>query len=147
MAHSFVPIQLLAFFINAKSHFYCSRELLVFGLEKKSVRKQDLFFAFYVYKKFCKTIDFCIWMKITMTTISKRQGARLYIYIKSKRMLNVFIYKNWDTLLYAIFCWSFEIGGGVGTFLYPKNDALCVTFLYPENNTLCVTFLYLKFPV
>ena len=34
MSHSFVAIQLLNFFKNAKFHFYCSRELSVFGLKQ-----------------------------------------------------------------------------------------------------------------
>ena len=38
----------------------------------------------------------------------------------------------------------FEIVGGGGTFLDPKNTALCVTFLYPKNISLCTTVLYNK---
>ena len=38
----------------------------------------------------------------------------------------------------------FGIGGGGGTFLYPKNSALCVTFLYAKYCTLCYVFTYKK---
>ena len=40
-------------------------------------------------------------MQIIITTISKRQGARFYIYKKQKQKRNVFINKKPDTLLKA----------------------------------------------
>ena len=67
-------------------------------------------------------------MNITITAVSKRQRARLYLYIKGggcqtflytkiqalcKNQDNihyVFIYKKQDTLRYAIFHENFEVG-------------------------------------
>ena len=83
-------------------------------------------------------------------------------------MHHIFIYKKLDTLLDAIFHGGFEIGGGVGKFLYTKTMqfalnyyeqksmnfelrlytimwSFCVTILFTKNNALCVTFLYLNF--
>ena len=150
--------------------------------------------GFVYIKTFRKKIGFCIWMKIKMTAISKRQRARLYtqkakktkrfyiqkarhfsksktisvtfLHTKSQTFMKVlklaFIFKNHDTLRYvtfiytkrytlskkqdnlwyvfiyknpallfcAIFHWIFEICGGGGTFIYKKNNVLCVIFLY-----------------
>ena len=47
-----------------------------------------------------------------------------------------FIYKKSDNLRYAIFYEMFETGGGGCTFLFAKNNALCVTFIYRENKTI-----------
>ena len=83
LEHSFVAIELLAFLINAKFHFYCSRELLVVGIETNPyVNRIDSSLFVYI-KTFRKTIAFCILRKTTMTTISKRQCAR-FIYTKGK---------------------------------------------------------------
>ena len=49
LTHSFVDIELLDLFQNAKFYFYCSRELSVFGLKRYSLRKKDFLFAFRVY--------------------------------------------------------------------------------------------------
>ena len=54
------------------------------------------------------------------------------------------VYKNPDTLRYAILHWTFEIGGGAGTFLYEKK-ALYVRFLYAKNNAIGITVLYTKY--
>ena len=48
-------------------------------------------------------------------------------------MLNVYFWKIHE---------MFEIGGGMGAFLYAKNTTLCITFLYTKIRTLCVTRLY-----
>ena len=56
---------------------------------------------------------------------------------KQDNLRYVFIYKNPETLRYAIFYWIFEIGrGGGGVFLYPKNNALCITFLYYKTSIM-----------
>ena len=101
-------------------------------------------------------------MKITMTAISERQRAHLYIesfflpnafiYKKPNTLQKIrqslvgFIYKNQDTLRYAIFMKILNL-----TFLYKKYDTLrYVTLLYTNSPTLrktnkiCVTFLYTK---
>ena len=73
---------------------------------------------------------------------------------KEDNLRYIFIYKNPDTLCYAIIHRIFEICGG-GAFLFAKNSTLCVTFLCAKNalwvtflhtkiQTLCVTFLYPK---
>ena len=85
---------------------------------------------------------------------------------KQENLHYVFIYKNPDTLYYAIFHGIFEIGGG-GVYFINKNNAHCVnilcakkcTFRYiyiykkpdtlrhifiRKKNALCVTFLYLN---
>ena len=55
------------------------------------------------------------------------------------------IYKNSDTLRYAIFHGMFVIGGGGrGAFSWKKNNSLFVKFLYAKNIALSVTFLYTK---
>ena len=51
-----------------------------------------------------------------MTAISERQRARFYIYAKSKKMRNVFIYKKPDTLQKAR---QFPL-----RFIYKKKDNL-----------------------
>ena len=48
---------------------------------------------------------------------------------KQDNLRYVFILKNPDTFRYTIFYWVFETGTGGETFLYAKNDLLCVTFL------------------
>ena len=48
-----------------------------------------------------------------------------------------FLYTNTGHFALRDFHGIFEIVGGGGAFLYPKNNALCVTFLYTENNALC----------
>ena len=52
LIYSFVAIELLAFFINAKFHFYCSRELSVFGLKNiYTPYVKRIVFLFFVYIK------------------------------------------------------------------------------------------------
>ena len=83
LAHRFVAIELLAFFINTKFYFYCSRELLVFGIKKNPyVNRIDSLLFVYI-KNVSQKNCFFIWMKITMNTISEIQRAR-YIYTKGK---------------------------------------------------------------
>ena len=49
---------------------------------------------------------------------------------KSKTIcVTFFVFKNPDTLRYAIFHVFFEIGGGGGAFLHTKKNALDVYFL------------------
>ena len=122
-----------------------------------------IFFAFFVYKNVSQKNTFCIQMKITMTAISERQRARLYIYKKQKKLRYVFIYKNPDTsqkarqfplrfyiqkdnLRYTIFMKILK-----SAFIYKKHDTLhYVTFLYlktrhfAKSKTICVVFLYIK---
>ena len=84
-------------------------------------------------------------MEITMTTISKRQRARFYIYKKFKKMRNVFIYKKQDnfryvfiykihdTLRYVIFREKIEFG------IYVQktwHSALRDVFMYKNPDTL-----------
>ena len=69
-----------------------------------------------------------------MNTISKRQHAHLYIYIKQKkekrlyiytqksRHFCVFIHRNSDTLRYVIFHEIFEID----IYIYTKSLTLCI---------------------
>ena len=79
-AYIFVAIELLTFFINAKFHFYCSRKLLGFGLENKSVRKQDWFFDFCVYKNvFAKQLLFVYEWKLQWIPSAKNNVHVLYI--------------------------------------------------------------------
>ena len=84
---------------------------------------------------------------------NKRDALRYvkFVYIKSqtlgKKQDNLrygFLYKNMDTLRHAISIESLKLVEGRGIFVYPKNNALCVTFLYRKSLTLCVTFLYAK---
>ena len=51
---------------------------------------------------------------------------------------------NPDTLRYSIFHGIFEIGGEGGTFLYAKNNALCVTFLYTKTMHFALHFYLQK---
>ena len=51
---------------------------------KKSVRKQDWFFAFCVLKNVSQENLFVYKWKCTITAIGKRQRARFYIYKKAK---------------------------------------------------------------
>ena len=69
-----------------------------------------------------------------------------FLYTKIQTLLknqdnlrNCFIYKNPDTLCYAIFHGIFEIGGGGGIFIF-KNNALCVTFLYEKTMQFALYF-------
>ena len=118
-------------------------------------------------------------MQTTMTTNSKRQRERLYIYKNGKKcetflysksqtlckkrdnFCYVFIYKNPDTLCYAIFMNFLKLA-----FVYKKHDTLryvkflysiqkarhfakikknCVTFLYTKSSPLCVTRFFMEF--
>ena len=79
-AHSFVAIELLNFCKNAKNYFIAQES------SRYSVRKQDWFFLLFVHiKTFRKKIGFCIWMKITMTDIIKRERTLFYIHEIAKR--------------------------------------------------------------
>ena len=89
-------------------------------------------------------------MKITITVIILRQLACLYIYKKKKKFRNVFIYKkpntlqkdrkfcsdilykNQDTLCYAVFHEIFE----VGIYIQKYDTLRYVTFLYTKIQTL-----------
>ena len=66
---------MIEFFINAKSHFYCSRELSVFGLKKNPVREQD-FFCF-----LCITISGILenpYVKLMSTRLVHRELKFIY---------------------------------------------------------------------
>ena len=91
----------------------------------------------------CVTWRFCI----------KKSG----LFENSKTVCVKFlIYKNLDTLRYAIFHGIFETGGGGRVFVYEKKHPLCAKFYmqkkkhFPlpfytqKSHTLCITFLYTK---
>ena len=82
---------IIGFFQKAKFHFYCSRELSVFGIEKDSYINRIDSFLFVYIKTFRKTIDFCILIKTTITTISEIQRAR-FIYTKGKKNCKTNLY-------------------------------------------------------
>ena len=58
LAHSFVAIELLAFFTNTKFYLYCSRELLVLGIENNPYLNRIDSLLFVYIKMFRKTIAF-----------------------------------------------------------------------------------------
>ena len=90
---------------------------------------------------------------------------------KQDNLRYVFIYKNSDTLPYAIFHWIFETGGGGGGHFYSQKQCTFPLHFYTQksihfllhlyekglqnalnmfifkNNALFVTFLYLRFIV
>ena len=96
---------------------------------------------------------FMKFMKLTFIYIQKACHFALHaVFIykkpgtskKAKHFALVFnIYKNPDTLCYAIFHGIFQIGGGRVNFYMQKN-ALCVEFLYPKNNKIPLTFIIKK---
>ena len=98
LSHSFVTIELINFFENAKFHFYCSRELSVFGLENKSVRKQDWFFAFWVYKNVSQSNCFFVYEWKWQWLPSVKYNVHILYKQTAKKVQNNFIYKNIDTL-------------------------------------------------
>ena len=70
---------------------------------------------------------------------------------KARQFALRFIYKNPDTLFYAIFIEFLELAEGVGHLyiqkiahfalhFYMQNIALCAMFLHTKSQTLCVTF-------
>ena len=67
---------------------------------------------------------FSIKMKITTTAIRERQRAGVYIYKKQRKLRNVFIYKNSDTLQKAR---QFAL-----RFIYKKLDTLCYA-IFPKT--------------
>ena len=119
--------------------------------------------TFMYIKKFCKTIDFCIWMKITMTTISKRQGAR-FIYTKDKKMTkqfyiqedrhlakarkfaSPFIYKKLNTLRHAICHEIIWVGIYVQKVwhFWLHDVFIKKSRHFAKSKTIWVTFLYAK---
>ena len=84
----------------------------------------------------------------THVTKSKKRKPfvlRKFLYTKSQTLHKnldnlhyLFIYKNPDTLRYAIFHRIFEIGGGGGG--YAKNNTICITLLFAKKYVLYVTF-------
>ena len=98
LVYIFVAIELLAFFINTKFRFYCSRELSVFGIENKTIRKQDWFFAFCVYKNVLQKNCF-LYIKENYNDYHWRKTtSTFHIYKWQKKVHNNFTYKNIDTL-------------------------------------------------
>ena len=113
----------------------------------------------FIHKKH-DTLYYCTFLYKKIQTLRKKQDNLRY----------VFMFKNLDTLHYAIFHSIFEIGGGGGHFYLQKTiqfvlhfyikktNGLCVTFYIQKhdtmryifiykNNALCITFLYLNFIV
>ena len=62
---------------------------------------------------------------------------------KEDNLCFVFMFKNPDTLHYAIFIEFLKLAEG-GAFLHLKNNALCFTLIYWKNNALCATFYIQK---
>ena len=66
-------------------------------------------------------------------------------FAKGKKICVMFLYTNIQTFCVMQFFIEFlKLAEGGGTFLFSKNNALCVIFLCPKNISLCVTFLYTK---
>ena len=120
---------------------------------------------FFYIKTFGKKIGFCIWMKITMTAIIERQGARLGSYMHNLFLRNLFIYKNPETFQKArqfplhfyiqkaihLTLRDFHEISEVGIF-HTKSMTLCVTWRFyiqkarhfAKSETICNMFLYTK---
>ena len=98
--YSFVAIELLDLFKNAKFHFYCSRELSVFGFkEKYSLSKNYWFFCFMFIKRSFKTKGICTNINNNESIQWKTTCTFLYIQktkISAKRFY--ILYKKLDSL-------------------------------------------------
>ena len=127
------------FYIQKSGHFTQSKTISVTFLYTKieTLYVTQFFMEILkltiLYKKH-DTLHYVTFLYTKIQTLSKKQD----------NLRSVFIYKNTDTLRYAIFHWIFEIGGGGGGGYMQKNNALCITFLYVKNSALSVTFLHTK---
>ena len=127
-AYIFVAIELLTFFINAKFHFYCSRELSVIGIKKNPVRKHDWFFAFSISKNSHKNIFVYKWKLQWLS--SAQDNLHVLIYTKSKNNCETFLITKSQTL--------FKKQDNFRYVLYRKSKTLYVTQFF--KRTLDVAF-------
>ena len=133
--HSFLAIELLTICKNAKNYFSAQEN------SRYSVRKQVwLFLPFCVYKNVLQKKGFCIWMKIMMTVIIKRQRARLYT--QRETNYQTFLYRKIQTLFKKLDNFRY-------VFIYKKQYTwhyeifmkfLKLAFEYTNSMTLCVTW-------
>ena len=162
LAHSFVAIELLDFFKNAKFHFYCSRELSV---KKIYIHKQDYYFLlsvcirmFWIFFLYINEYHNNCHKRKTMCTfqyILKAKNCETFSYTKSQKL-----FKNQNNIRYDLYIkiktlyftqffmkfWSWN--------LYIKSMTLFVTWRFyiqkarhfAKIKTLCVRFLYTKIP-
>ena len=144
----------MTFFKNENFHFYCSRELSVFGgfIKEKSVRKQCWFFSFCVYKIVMRNkFIFVFEWRLQLFPLEK-DNVHVYIYTKNNTLCQTFLYtksqtrfKNQDNLRYvliykkqytlrhAIFHENVEVG------IYIQKSwhfAPCDVLIYKEPDTL-----------
>ena len=146
MTQSFVAIELLAFSVNIKFHFYCSRELSVLGINSiYSLRKNYWFFCFLcIYRKqnilwnvhtyiqrarhFAKSKNICVtflFTKIQTLYVTQYFMKYIYIYIMTRCVT-----------------WGFYIQKAKHS---EKSKTICVTFFNTKNLTLCVTQFFMEF--
>ena len=134
---------------------------------KNSLRKNECFFAFCVYKKISQKKSFCISILLTINDChqqktmctfyiyKKQTNCKTLIYIykkpdnlqKAREFALRFIHKNPDTSLYAIFHEFFEIGIYINT----KSMTLCVRWRFIQKaihfekaRQFALRFLYTK---
>ena len=109
-------------------------------------KKQANFRYFFIHKK-PDTLSYAIFHEILkLAFIYKNYDTLCYVrflYTKSQKFRKkqdnlccVSIYKNPDTLRYAVFHWIFEIGGRRGIFIYKKQCNLRYIFICKQKYTL-----------
>ena len=83
--------------------------------------------------------------------LQKEKQIEMFLYTKSQiirknqdNFCYIFIYKNPDTLCYAIFHELFEIGGGGEAFLCKKTMHLALNFYMQKKSTFRYFFIYKK---
>ena len=155
LTDSFVAIELLAFFNNAKFHFYCSRELSVFGIKNiytPHVKRID-FFAFCSYKNVSQKKSF-LNINLNYNDSHQRKTTCTFLYIEKGKNCETFICicKKPDTFqkarqfplrfysqksihyTFRDFSWIFW---NWHFYIFKKYDTLrYVTFFYSKSQTL-----------
>ena len=158
--HSFVAIELLNFCKNAKNYFIAQES------SRYSVRKQDWFLTFCVYKNVSQK-NWFLYMYENYDDCHHRKTMDTFIYANSKKNCETFLYTKSQTLFKKLdnyryvfkykkpYTWRYGIFMKIlkFAFIYKNHDNLrYVTFLYTKSSrhfakieTICDTFYVQKF--
>ena len=123
LSYSFVAIELLTFFKNAKSIFISQESSRYLGLKNiNSLPKNDCFL--FSFKRFAKNIF--LYINVNNNDSHQQETTCTFnIYKKQKLLRNVYIYTQ-----------KFRH--------FSKSKTICVTFLFTKSMTLYVTGFFMK---